>query len=159
MHARGIVLELEILKLLELGELDHALVAGPRLARGEAEHDAVERDVVVGGEIGVKADAQLDERRHASVAPDPSLVGAIDAGEALQQRALAAAVAPDDAKELPGRDREGDVLQRVQLLVPRAAQRVQGALLQRMAALLGDPEALVDAPRRERRTRLRCVLA
>ena len=124
-HARGVVLELEVLELLELGELDHALVAGARLARGEPEHDPVQRDVVAGGEVRVEADAELDERRHPPVAPDLPPVGAVDAGQALQQRALAAAVAPDDAEELPRLDREGDVLQRVQL--PRGASAAADA--------------------------------
>ncbi len=69
-HPRGVVLELEVLKLLEFGELDHALVARPRLARREAEHDAVQRDVVEGGQVGIEADAELDEGGHPAVAPD-----------------------------------------------------------------------------------------
>ncbi len=145
MHARGVVLELEVLELLELGELDHTLIASARLARREAEHDPVERDVVEGGQIGVEADAQLDEGGHSAVAPDLSLVGAVDARQALQQRALAAAVAPDDAEELPGLDREGDVLQRLQLFVAGASQRVKSPLLERVAAFLGDLEALLDS--------------
>ena len=39
----------------------------------------------------------------------------VDAGEDLQQRALAGAVAPDDAEELAPVDVEGDVVERVQL--------------------------------------------
>ena len=52
---------------------------------------------------------------------------------------------PTIPKNSPGCDGEGDVLERVQLLVARAAQRVKRALLERVAALLGDLEALVDA--------------
>jgi hypothetical protein len=105
-HPRGVVLQLEVLELLELGELDHALVARAGLLRGEAEHDAVQRDVLVGGQVRVEADSQLDERGHPPVAPDAALIDPVDPGQALQQRALAAAVAPDDAEELPRRDRE-----------------------------------------------------
>ena len=53
-HAGGVVLELQVLELLELGELDHALVARARLARGEAEHDPVQRDVVEAARSGLK---------------------------------------------------------------------------------------------------------
>ncbi len=42
---------------------------------------------------------------------------AVDAGEALQQRALAAAVAPDDAEELARRYVEADVAERLELVV------------------------------------------
>ena len=159
-HPRGVVLELEVLKLFELGELDHPLVASASLPRREPEHDAVERHVVVGGQVGIEADAQLYERGHPTVAPDLPLVGTVDAGQALQERALATAVAPDYAEELPRLDREGDVLQRVQLLVTRAAQRVKRPLLERMAAFLRDLEALVNSLGGERRASLEgCLLS
>ena len=67
---------------------------------GEAEHDRVDDHVVARGEIGVEADAELDERRQPAADLDPAGVDVVDPGEALQQRALAAAVAPDDAEEL-----------------------------------------------------------
>ena len=41
---------------------------------------------------------------------DPPGVDAVDAGDALQQRALAAAVAPDDPEEFALGDLERDVL-------------------------------------------------
>ena len=62
-HARGVVLELEVDELLELGELDDALDAGPGLGGRQPEHDRVHHDVVARGEVGVEADAQLDEGR------------------------------------------------------------------------------------------------
>ena len=40
-HARRVVLELEVHELLELGELDDLVEARARLARREAEHDAL----------------------------------------------------------------------------------------------------------------------
>ena len=48
----------------------------------------------------------VDSRPSTQILP---AVGGVDAREALQQRALAAAVAPDDAKELALAYREGDV--------------------------------------------------
>ncbi len=63
-------------------------------------------DVVARGQVGVEADAELDERREPSGDRDPPGVDAVDAGDALQQRALAAAVAPDDPEELPLGDLE-----------------------------------------------------
>ena len=155
MHARGVVLELELLELAQLGEVDHGVVAGARLARGEPHHDPVEHDVVARGEVGVEADAQLDEGRQAPVHPDPAAVDAVDPGQALQQRALAAAVAPGDPEELALAHVEGDVVERLEGLVAGAAQRVERALLERVRALLRHTEGLADRARRRSAAR-RC---
>ena len=50
-----------------------------------------------------------------------ALVDLVDPGEALEQRALAAAVAPDDPEELAGGDLDADVLDGVQLVVAACA--------------------------------------
>ena len=55
--------------------------------------------------VRVEPDAELDERRQPAPAPDVAL-GPVDARQALQQRALAAAVAAGDPEELTGLDRE-----------------------------------------------------
>ena len=99
-HARRVVLELEVDELAQLGEVDDAVEARARLARREPEHRRVEHHVVVRGEVQVEADAELDERRHPPVDVDLPAVGAVDPGQALQQRRLARAVAPDDPEEL-----------------------------------------------------------
>jgi hypothetical protein len=72
----------------------------PGLARAEAEHRGVDADVVARRQVGVEADAELDERRHAPVDEDPPAVRGVDAGQALEQGRLARPVAPDDAEEL-----------------------------------------------------------
>ena len=146
MHPRGVVLELEVLELLELGELDHALVALARLARREAEHDPVHDDVVARGEVRVEADAQLDERRQAAAHPDVAL-GLVDPGHALQQRALAAAVAPGDPEELARLHRHRDVVQRLVAVAADPTPRMEGPLLERVHLLLGDGERLAHRPR------------
>ena len=69
-------------------------------SRGEAHHHAVEDDVLARGQLGVEADAELDEGRQPTGHPDRPGVGSVDAGEDLQQGALAGAVAADDAEEL-----------------------------------------------------------
>ena len=62
-HARGVVLQLEVHELLELRELDDVVEAAPRLGAREPHHHRVDDHVVLGREIRVEADAQLDERR------------------------------------------------------------------------------------------------
>ena len=53
-------------------------------------------------------------------------------------------VAADDAEELSGLDREGDVVERVQDVHRAAAQRMQRTLLQRADLFPRNLEALVD---------------
>jgi hypothetical protein len=63
----------------------------------------------------VEADAELDEGGEATGDLDRTRVRPVDARQQLQQRALARAVATDDAEELALADLEGDPVQRVQL--------------------------------------------
>ena len=81
---------------------------------GEAQERAVEVHVLAPGELGVEPYAELDERHQPAFdghrAP---AVGCVDAGEDLEQRALAGTVAADDAEELAAPDVEVDVPQRV----------------------------------------------
>ena len=76
--------------------------------RRQAHHHPVEDDVLARGQLEVEADPELDEGRQPAGHPDRPGVGAVDAGEQLQQRALAGAVAADDAEELALADLEGD---------------------------------------------------
>ena len=82
---------------------------------------------------------------------DPPGVDAIDPGDALQQRALAAAVAPDDPEEFALGDLERDVLDGVQFVVGGRAQRVQRPLLERRVLLVGQAERLADVLHRDGR--------
>ena len=79
--------------------------------RREAEQRAVDADVVARGQLGVEADAELDERRQEAVDAHRARVLTVDAGEDLQQRALAASVRPDDPEELALVDRERHVVE------------------------------------------------
>ena len=104
LHARRVVLQLEVDELVQLGELEHGLEPLARRGWAQAEHDAVDEHVVARREIRVEADAELDEGREAAVDQHPAGVGTVDPGEALEQRALARPVAADDAEELAPRD-------------------------------------------------------
>ena len=76
--------------------------------------------------------------------PDPAGVDAVDPGEALQQRALAAAVAPGDAEELALPDLEGDVVERRE--ASRAACGAAGAATRSLsvwARSSGTPKVLL----------------
>ncbi len=117
-HPRRVVLELEVGEVAQLGEVEHRVEPAPRLAPAEAHHHAVEDDVLARRQLGVEADAELDERRQPAGHADPAGVGAVDARHDLQQRALARAVAADDPEELALVDVERDV---------RAARAARGS--------------------------------
>ena len=92
-----------------------------------AARDAVDRpaqvDVLDRRVLGVEAGADLEQRRDAPVDRDRARVGLDDAGEQLEQRRLARAVAPDDADGLPVRDLERDAVERRELVVDARAGR------------------------------------
>ena len=72
----------------------------------QPEHDAVDEDVLAARDLGVKSGAELDQRGDPPA--DDELAGARlgDAGDQLEQRALARAVAANHAQRAAGRDLE-----------------------------------------------------
>ena len=111
-HAGRVGLHRRVDELLHLGELDDLVEAARDLALGQAEHDAVDEDVLAAGDLRVEAGAELDQRRDAAVDVHRAAGRLRDAGDELQQRALAGPVAADDAERAPGRHREGHVVAR-----------------------------------------------
>ena len=143
-HPRRVVLQLEIDELLELGERQDVVETLCRLLAGKPEHDRVDDHVVPSGEIRIESDAELDERRQTAVDREFALVDVVDPGEALEQRALAAAVAADDSEELAGRDLDAHVLDSPQDVEGPSPPRVERALLERVVVLVRKPERLAD---------------
>ena len=66
-HAGRVGLHRRVDELLQLGELDDLVEALLDLALGEAEHDAVDEDVLAAGDLRVEPGAELDQRRDAAV--------------------------------------------------------------------------------------------
>ena len=145
-HSRGVVLQFEVDEFPQLGEVQHGVQASPGFAASEAHHDAVELDVLAGGQLGVEADAELDERRQPAGHPDPPGVGAVDAGQHFEQRALARPVTTDDPEELALVHLEVDSAQRLELAIADLPQGMRHPLLERVNPLVGDPEGLVTDP-------------
>ena len=143
-HARRVVLELEVGELAQLGEVEHRVEPAPRLAPAQAHHHAVEHDVLARGQLGVEADAELDERRQPPGHADAPGVGAVDARHDLQQRALARAVAPDDPEELALVDVEETSRSARSSRWPPRRERMQRPLLERVDAVLRDAEGLLE---------------
>ena len=116
LHSGGVVLQLQVHERLELGKGDDLVQPLEGLPAGEAEHDRVDDRVVARGEVRVEPDAELDERRQAAVHLDVAGIDGVDAGQALEQRALAAAVASHDPEELARRDVDADILKCAELV-------------------------------------------
>ena len=81
LHPRREVLQLLVDEALELGELDDVVESLSSSRFVHAEERAVDPDVVARRELGVEADAELDERRKPPVDDDLAAVLAVDPGE------------------------------------------------------------------------------
>ncbi len=129
-HAGGVGLHRCVDEVLELGKLDDLVEAPRDLPAREAEHDAVDEDVLAARDLGMKSRAQFDERRHPAVDPHRAARRFRDAGDELQCRTLAGPVAADDSDGTAGRHRERQIgHRRKSLLGPQ--MRDQGARQQR----------------------------
>ena len=144
LHPRRVVLELLVDEPLELAERDDLVKPRPGLLWIQPHHDRVDLDVVAGRQVGVEADPELDERRQPARHLELALIGPVDPSQALQERALARAVAPDDPEELPLHHLERDTVQDVELMEPLPAQRMQRPLLERVRPIQRDPERLLE---------------
>ena len=143
-HPAGVVLELHLDELLQLGELDHLVEPAPGLPRSQAHHHPVQQHVLAGGEVRVEAHPQLDERGQGAGEPDPAAVGSVDARQQLQERRLARPVAPRDPQQLPLGHPERDPAEGVEGRVLDRRERTHHALLQHHDPVARNPEGLVE---------------
>ena len=123
-HAAGVALHRRVEELLDLGERDDLVELPVDLAAAHAQDRAVEVDVLAAGQLGVEAGADLQQAADAAAELDLAGRRLGDPREDLQQRALAGAVAADDADDLARLDLEVDVLAgpRTPRVVPRDAR-------------------------------------
>jgi hypothetical protein len=98
-HAAGITLGGGIQELFDLGKLDDLVELALDLSAGHAQDSPVEVDVLTPGELGVEAGADLQQAAHTPAHDGASLGRFGDAGEDLEQGALASPVAADDAED------------------------------------------------------------
>jgi hypothetical protein len=88
----------------------------------DAEERTGQEDVVEAREVLVEPRAEREEARHLADDVDLPLVWPQDAGQHLEERALAGAVGPDHADGLAMADAEGDVLESPEWSAPVALQ-------------------------------------
>ena len=140
-HPGRIGLHRRIDELAQLGEVDDLVEAILDLALGQAEHDAVDEDVLAPGNLRVEAGSQLDERRYPSLDLHRAARRLRDARDELQRRALARSVAPDDAVGGTLRHVEGHIGERGERFIRR--QIAKDAPLQQRALERGELFAAV----------------
>ena len=158
-HARGVVLELEVDELLELGERED--VVEPLAASLRESPSMIALMITLSRAVrsGLNPTPSSMNGDSRPLIGELAVVDVVDPGEAFEQRALAAAVAPDDPEELPGGDLDADVLDGAQDVELRARERVQRPLLERVVLLVRQAERLADVldrncrPRRSRERR------
>ena len=102
-------------------------------AERQPHHRAEQIDVVDCIELRIPADAKLENRRNAGANIDIAGIDAVNAAEHLQQRALAAAVAPHDAECLAGVQFEADALERLKSIERLPFEQSEDVLADRVA--------------------------
>ena len=110
-----------------------------------AEHRTVQKDILPRGQVQVKARAQLDQGRDLAVDGHAARRGVHNAGNQLQHRALAAAVAANQRHRLAGLNFERNVPQCVKFVEKQLMlQQLDGVFLEGLGFLLREVEAHRD---------------
>ena len=141
-HAGGVVLERHIQKVLQLAELHDLIKLFVQILGREAQHRAVQIDVLAGSQVHIKARAQLDERGDGAADRHLALAGLVHARNGLEQGGLARAVQAHKAVEIAGHDVQTHVLEGVKFIVLQAAlHHGKEVFLQALMLFLGEVEA------------------
>ena len=109
-HAGGVVFQRHIQKVFQLAEFYDLVKFFVQILGREAQHRAVEIDILAGGQIHIKARAQLDERGDGAVYGHLALAGLVHPGNGLEQGGFARAVQAHKAVKIAGHNVQTDVL-------------------------------------------------
>ncbi len=112
LHAAAVVLEGSVEEAFHFGEGHDLVELAADFCGAHAEDGAAHEHIFAAGELGVETGADFEKAADAAVKLGVSFGGAGDAGQDFQQRALAGAVAADQAHHFAFFYVEGDVLQR-----------------------------------------------
>src|SRR5690242_8710976 len=110
-HAGRVVLNGGVDELFEFGEGHDFVELAGDFRFGHAENGAGEKRVFAPGQLGMEAGADFEERADAAVDFRPAFGGASDAGEDLEQRGFAGAIAADEAENFAFVDVERNVFE------------------------------------------------
>ena len=152
-HAAGVALDRRVDEALDAGEIDDVVKLGADVGLAETEQGARHEHILAPGHIGVKAGADFEQGAHLATKKGSTRGRIGDAGENLQERALARPVATDQPDQLASLDLEVDILQRPEVILLIVPAGKLGVLLPVMADIVpkvtlfttfGDEVALAD---------------
>ena len=109
LHAAGQLLERAVLKILQLRKFDDLIIFFVHESAGITQQRAAQVGVLPDSQLAIKTTGQFQQRSHAAVDLHVALRGHHNAGNGLEQRALARAVGADDAQHVPLFQRKGHV--------------------------------------------------
>jgi len=122
-HPGRVVLDRRLDEGSDAGEVDDLVELLVDLRLLHAEERPAQIHVFAPRELGVKAGADLEQRRHASPDLRPPFGRVRDAGEDLEQRALARAVQANDPEDLAMGNIERYIPERPEMGLPRGTPR------------------------------------
>jgi hypothetical protein len=154
-HAARVVLQLLVGEALELREGEH--VGEPRgsLPPAQTEKDRALDCVLSRAELGIEADAELDEGRKPSLHRDGARVRNIDTAQAPKQCALATSVPPQNPERLAFGYVEADIAERGESFVLSTREWMNDAFLGRRVSIVRKVERLRYVPDSDRARRIR----
>lgn len=140
-HSAGVMLDLQLHKLLQLGEAHYLLVALRDLLPRHAHDRGIQENILTASEFGVEPNAKFQHRRDATVdCYLAAFVWQIDSSQDFQQGRFPGTIPADDPKKLTLIDFEIDIIQRLSGLDLIALVKFKQTLAQRATAFAGEAE-------------------
>ena len=134
-HSAGVVLDLQLHKLLQLGKVHYLLIALRDFLPRHSHDRGVEKNILATSQFWIKPDPQLQHRCDAPMnCHFTPLVGSVDACQNFEQSGFAGTIPANDTKELALHDFKVNVIQSLASLHLIALMKFHEALAQRAAA-------------------------
>jgi hypothetical protein len=144
-HARRVGPDRRVDEFLDLRPLDDACRAASHLRPGEPEERPLQDDVLAPGQLGVEAEAELQQWRDVSDHDDPAGGGRHDARDEAEKGALPGAVSADHADRFSRLNVQADLVEGLELVEQKTSlQASDRVLLERP-----DPFAREAVPHRD----------
>lgn len=141
LHTGRVVFELLVHKIFELGEFDNIVIHSGDLGITEAEHGAVQIDVLATSEFHIETDTKFDEGDEITIDGDLAGAGIINTGENFQEGGLAGAITANDANEFAFFDFKIDVIKDLLVTIAfDAAETIEDGLLETPGTFGGETE-------------------